>query len=95
VRRAVEYAPNTVAEEERETGMAELLITAVWLLTLGAIVYFAAAELSRLLSIQDAPRRRRRQGAMTTPGTMHFDVTTVEREALRGKQARYYLRGRR
>jgi hypothetical protein len=68
--------------------MAELLITGVWLATLGAVVYVAAAEIAKLLSIQDVPRRRGRRGVTTTGGAMYFDVTRIEREAMVSERIR-------
>jgi hypothetical protein len=49
--------------------MTELVITAVWLFTLGAVVYFGVTEIVKLVSIEDVPTRRMRGGRMTMPGT--------------------------
>jgi hypothetical protein len=59
--------------------MDELMIAAVWTLTLGAIIYFAVTEIAKLLSIDDGRRLRNRQ---------RFDVMDADREAILGKATR-------
>jgi hypothetical protein len=64
--------------------MSELLITAVWLVTLCVVVFCAMTEIAKLLSVDDVPRGRRNPDG----GTMYFDVSRVEREALVSARAR-------
>ena len=64
--------------------MSELLITAVWVATLCVVLYCAVAEIAKLVSDDDVPRRRRSQDGEA----MYFNVSRVEREAVVRERAR-------
>jgi hypothetical protein len=65
--------------------MSELLITAVWVVTLLVVVYCGVAEIAKLVSVDDVPRRRTSHDGEA----MYFDVSRVEREAMvRGRVRR-------
>ena len=64
--------------------MSDLLIAAVWVVTVGVVVYCGVAEITKLVS-DDIPRRRRMSH---DGGPMYFDVSRVEREALISARAR-------
>ena len=62
--------------------MVELLIIAVWVVTLAMIVYLAVTEITKIVSLEDGPRRDNRRGIPTALKPMYFDVTKIERAAM-------------
>jgi hypothetical protein len=65
--------------------MSELLITAVWVVTLCVVAYCGLAEIEKLFA-DEVPRRRRRHDGGTT---YSFDVARLDREAMvRGRPRR-------
>ena len=57
--------------------MSELLITVTWVVTLSVVMFYGVAEIVKLVSADDLPRRRQSDG-----GTIYFELARLDREAL-------------